>query len=206
MAIELIPQQQKGSVSAHLHKHDAVGVPARQWYVLRLHTRTEFSSQDLLQSMGYETYVAFQEEMHVYPNRTRRKIKKVKINSIIFVRATEKERLSLLPESSNFLGYIINTAGRTNDYGKRPVAVIPDEQIEQLKYFLGQTDIPVEYCPEDVRVGDDIRVIRGQFLGYEGKCIEEAGKCYLTILLNEMLGSIRVRISRQEIELVKPRS
>lgn len=62
---------------------------------------------------------------------------------------------------------------RTKDkFVKHSVAVIPDNQIQRLRYILGNTDSPVEFEHMSFRLGDKVRVIRGSLITMEGNIVE----------------------------------
>ncbi len=88
---------------------------------------------------------------------------------MVFLHCTENERRSVvtLPYIYRFL---TNKAGNPNKFG-RPVAIIPDRQMYQLKFMLGNSNSPVEFVDRMYTKGDKVRVIRGDFCGLEGEVI-----------------------------------
>ena len=138
---------------------DAVGVEKANWYVAIVNNRSEKVTAEKLSNEGYEAYVASQEEYRLWRNGKKKKIDRVVIPSMVFLHCTENERRSVvtLPYIYRFL---TNKAGNPNKFG-RPVAIIPDKQMYQLKFMLGNSNSPVEFVDRMYAKGDKVRVIRG---------------------------------------------
>lgn len=179
---------------------DAVGVQERQWYVAFVGHNTEKSSREKLQQLGYESYVATQEEIHEWKNGRRKKVERVVISTLLFLKVTEKERREVvkLPYIKYFL---TNKAGSVDDYGRHPLAVIPDSQMQQLRFMLYNADQPVEFVAGHLRLGDHIRVVRGSLKGLEGNVVRyKDGASYLVAQV-ESLGYAMMKISIEDVEI-----
>jgi len=179
---------------------DAVGVPERHWFVAFVGPNAEKRSRDSLLRLGYEAYAATQEEIHHWKNGKDKKIEVVVITQIVFVHCTEQERKEVV--NLPFIRYfMVNKAGKSNPYGGRPITIIPDDQMQKLQFMLYHADSPVQFVSAPVRVGDNIRVIRGDMKGLEGEVVELKGtdERYLGIRLN-MLGCALLHISLSDVE------
>lgn len=148
---------------------DAVGVPDRHWFVAIVNHNTEKATAEKLRKLGYETYVATQEDMRVWRNGKRAKIDRVVIPSIVFIYCTEAERLQAtrLPQIFRFL---TNRALKQGD-APAPPAIIPPVQLYKLRFLLGNSDRPVGFTPRPLTVGTRVRVIRGRLRGLEGEVL-----------------------------------
>ena len=180
----------------------AVGVSSRHWYVAFVGHNAEKRSRDILVRLGYEAYAATQEEIHHWKNGKDKKIEVVVITQIVFVHCTEQERKEVV--NLPFIRYfMVNKAGKSNPYGGRPITIIPDDQMQKLQFMLYYADSPVQFVSAPVRVGDNIRVIRGDMKGLEGEVVELKGseERYLGIRLN-MLGCALLHISQTDVEKV----
>lgn len=62
-----------------------------------------------------------------------------------------------------------NKAGIVTQAGHKPIASIPDEQIDRLQFMLGNSDTPVSFSAIPYKRGDIVRVIRGKLLGLVGE-------------------------------------
>ncbi len=178
----------------------AVGVPSPKWFVALVSPRHEKSVSEKLQGLGIESYVAVQNELHVWKDGRRKMVARVVIPSMVFVSCTEKQRREIvrLPYILRFLVDHCSASGGLN----KPVAEIPDRQIRQLQFMLGHADTPVEFVPSVFHKKDNVRVIRGSFRGLEGQVIDEPdGTHSLTISLS-VLGMAKVKIDAADLEKI----
>lgn len=181
---------------------DAVGVGKRMWFVAVVNYNTEKKSSERLEKQGYECFVATQEEMKVWKNGRKAKVVRVVIPSNIFIKCTERERRQIvnLPYINRFM---TNKAGATlADSTRSPLAVIPEQQIDTLRFMLGHSDTPVTVSSLYQR-GDKVRVLRGGLKGLEGEVISTSdGKSELIVCL-DFFGCARLSIDPVNVELIK---
>ena len=179
---------------------DAVGVPNRQWFVAIVGRNTEKACRERLSALGYESYVATQMETRVWRTGQKKQGERVLISNILFIHVTERERLEIvkLPYINYFL---TDKAGHTNDFGRHPLAVIPDSQMDMLRFMLYHADSPVSFTSEPLRLGDHIRVIRGQLTGCEGYVAKDGNQTHLVVRI-DFLGSAQVSISSDDLEKI----
>lgn len=86
--------------------------------------------------------------------------------------------------------------------GSREVAHIPSEQIEKLKYVLGQSDVPVDYDPNIFKVNDSVRVSRGKLMGLCGEVKSCSDSMCELIIQIDLLGGARLKIPKTDIEII----
>ena len=172
----------------------------RFWYVAVVNRNSEKLIREKLLLKGFEAYVASQMEDHVWKNGRKKKIEHVLIPAKIFIRLTEQERLEVvhLPYISYFL---TDKAMATNAFGVHPLAVIPDREMQMLRFMLCNADSPVDFVSTQFRAGDRIRIIRGALKGFEGEVARITGETYVFIRLS-VLGSALTRVSPQDIEVL----
>lgn len=181
---------------------DAVGVPESKWYVAIVNNRTEKSVAEKLSKIGVENYLPVQEEVHLWANGKRAKVEKVMIPSKVFIRCTEQRRREIvnLPYIFRFM---TNISGARTAGGFRPLAVVPDEEINRLKFMLGVPDVKVTFSADFVK-GDIVRVVRGPFQGLCGEVLQDAGSGTNRLYINiDFLGSASVVIDPADIEIIK---
>lgn len=176
----------------------AVGVPPRKWFVAIVNPRHEKAIAEKLTTEGVENYVAIQQEMHLWRNGRRRMIDRVVIPAVIFIRCTERERRTVvtLPYINRFM---VNRTAETGGLNK-PVAVIPDPQIDKLKFMLGQTDHRVEFTPEPFRIHDTVRVLRGSLCGLTGTIMANSDGTHSLLVSVPLLGGATIHIDPCEVE------
>jgi transcription antitermination factor NusG len=185
-----------------IHIGDAVGIPEKHWFIAIVNTNSERKCGENLNKLGYETYVPTQTEEIYNQSGRRRVVEKVVLSTLIFVNVTERERKEMvkLPYIKKFM---TNRAGLLNRYNSHPLAVVPREQIERLKFMLYNSDNPVEIEYAPPKLGDRIVVVRGKLKGLEGNVIwSDVGEPYIVVLLN-IIGCAKVRINIMDTEVVR---
>ena len=181
---------------------DAVGVEKRLWFVAIVNNNHEKSVQERLERLGHESYVAKQQVVRIWKNGRKGKVDKVVLPSMVFVKCTERERklIVALPYINRFM---TNKAGASANGQSKPLAVIPQRQIDILRFMLGQSDVPVTLVDTPYKLHDRIVIIRGSLNGLEGEVLETSeGKSELIVRI-DILGCARVSINTIDIEPVR---
>lgn len=177
----------------------AVGVSnaPRRWYVAIVTANHEKAVGDKLAALGIENYVATQPEMRVWRNGRRKLVDRVVLRSMVFIRCTEAERLQHV-RLPYIIRYMTDRAAG-GDNLRKPPAVIPDRQIDTLRFMLGNSDNPVSITQQYAK-GDKVRVARGGLRGLEGEVLSAPdGKSILVVSL-DLLGTARVEIDTMDLE------
>jgi len=177
------------------------GSEKRMWFVAIVNNNTEKAAEERLVKLGYECYVAKQTVVRIWKNGRKGKVDKVLLPSVVFIKCTEKERREVvaLPFINRFM---TNKAAKTTGLTK-PIAVIPQRQIDILKFMLGQTDIPVTITDAPYKVHDKIVVIRGGLKGLEGEVVRCADNKSELIVRIDILGCASITIDSVDIEHAK---
>ena len=162
-----------------------------RWIAALVQMCTEKKVGNRLTKLGIENYVPTQTEIHQWSDR-KKKIERVVIPMVVFVRADEATERILRMQS--FIRKILTYPGQT------AAAVIPDDQIERLKFMLKQTDSPVELMPENLRVGDRVRIVRGALQGLEGELCKSVPDKSMVAIRIDGLGYACVSVSVGDLE------
>jgi len=169
---------------------------AASWVAALVHTNCERQVADKLKLMFDECYVPVQEEVHLWSDR-RKKIQRTVIPNIVFVRCLP----TLFAELKRF-SYVRGLLGNP---GEKTPALIPDGQIEKLRFMLGQSEVPVELEGDERRAileGGRFRVVRGPFKGLEGEVLRmRDGDLHVGVRLHG-LGFAHVHINKSDIERI----
>ena len=163
----------------------------KRWIAALVQMCTEKKVGERLTKLGVENYVPTQTEIRQWTDR-KKKVERVVIPMVVFVHTDEKTERSLRMQS--FIRKILTYPGQTE------AAVIPDDQIERLKFMMKQSDSPVEMMEQNLKVGDKVQIIRGALKGLEGelcKCIPEKSMVAIRI---EGLGYACVNVSITDVE------
>ena len=177
---------------------DAVGVAKAKWFIAIVNNRSEKTSAERLTKMGIESYVPVQEELRVWNNGKRVTVEKVMIPSKIFIHCTERQRREIVTLPFIFR-FMTNRAGTSVNTVSKPLAIVPDYEIEQLKFMLGVEEAKVAFTDRFVK-GDKVKVRRGPFRGLIGVVLEDAetktSHLYIDI---DFLGSAFVEIDPKDV-------
>jgi transcription antitermination factor NusG len=164
-----------------------------RWVAALVQMCTEKKVGDRLKKLCIENYVPTQTEIHQWSDR-KKKVERVVIPMVVFVRVDEATERTLRMQS--FIRKILTYPGQT------AAAVIPDEQIDRLKFMLKQADSPVELMPENLRVGDRVRIARGALKGLEGELCKSVPEKSMVAIRIDGLGYACVSVSVGDLEII----
>lgn len=172
---------------------DGHEVHPKHWVAALVQARHEKAVGERLDKMQVENFVPTQWEIHQWSDR-KKKVERVVIPMVVFARvdqATEK-RLRTYSFIYKLLSYP----------GQHTAAVIPDTQIERLKYMLRHSESAVEMQEHPFRIGETVRIARGPLKNLEGElCFMEADKPMVAVRI-DCLGYACVNIDKSDIESV----
>lgn len=163
---------------------------SKRWVAALVQVRSEKAVGKKLEVLGIENWVPTQMEVHQWSDR-KKKIERVVIPMIVFIRTEESAIKSLAYHS--FIYKLVTLPGQ-----KTPT-IIPDSQIENLRFMLKQTETPVEMKERIFKTGDHVRIVRGPLKDLEGElCMVEADKPMVAILIDS-LGYACVSIDKSDL-------
>jgi len=172
-------------------------IDARQWLVARVAPNTEKASRERLIELGYDAFVASQQEIRIYKNgnrKKRKKIERVVITQYVFLHLTEQERRTVvtLPFVKAFL---INRSSE-----QRTFATVSDEQIRRLKRMLGQSEQTVQFMTSGFTLGEEVIVMNLGNNDYTGRIVRVPGdnSTYVGVRL-DTLGCAYLEISPENL-------
>ncbi|MBQ5627117.1 MAG: UpxY family transcription antiterminator [Bacteroidaceae bacterium] len=162
----------------------------KQWVAALVKVHSERSAGKKLQDMGIECWVPTQSEVHQWSDR-RKKVERVVIPMIIFVHVPQSDIRQLA-----FHPFILKLLTAP---GQRTPAIIPDAQIQNLRFMLGQSEAQVEMRERILRTGDHVRIVRGPLQGLEGElCKVEDGKPMVAVRVDG-LGYACISIDKADL-------
>ena len=165
----------------------------KYWAAVLVQINTEQKVSAKLSKLGITNYVPTQTETHQWSDR-KKKIKRIVIPMVIFVQIDKEIEKSLITYSFiyKFISYP----------GQKEAAIIPNEQIEKLKFMLNNADSSVEVSNSVYEVGESVEIIRGPLKGFYGElCYFEKGKLKVGVRL-ELLGYACVNVSINDIKSI----
>ena len=164
----------------------------KRWIAALVQMCMEKKVGERLTKLGVENYVPTQTVIRQWSDR-KKKVERVVIPMVVFVHTDEKTERSLRMHS--FIRKILTYPGQT------AAAVIPNDQIDRLKFMLRQSDSPVEMMEQHLQVGDKVHIVRGALQGLEGelcKCVLDKSMVAIRI---EGLGYACVSVSVEDVSL-----
>ena len=176
---------------------DAVGMP---WFVALVRHNTEKKLFELLSSKGLDVYIPVQSRLRVSPSGRKKWVEKVVLPSKLFLRCSEKQRLEVVSHPFIYRFMMNPSAPLVN--GVRRLALIPDKEIQTLRFMLNQSDYPVDFVETEFSLNDSVRVIRGSLKGLEGKIIESPCPNKDLVVYLDLLGCARILIPSSDIEKI----
>ena len=163
----------------------------KHWVAALVQVRSEKAVGKKLQGLNIENYVPTQWEIHQWSDR-KKKVERVVIPLIVFVHADKAtiKRLILHPFIHKLVSYP----------GQNAPAIIPDDQLEKLRFMLRHSDRPVEMKEHVFKTGDRVCIVRGPLKDLEGElCRIDDDKPMVAIQI-ECLGYACVNIDKSDIE------
>lgn len=180
----------------------AVGLDKSHWYVAFVKNNTEKSSSEKLAKAGYENYVPIQTECKIWKNGRKAVVDRVVIPAIVFIHCTDKERKNIVALPYIFK-FMVNRAGTPYHTSSKPLAIIPDSQIEKLRFMVGNSDTPVTFEAQNFRKGERVRVIRGSLIGLEGEVSYVNGDQSELSVSIDFLGCAKLTIKSIDLERIR---
>ena len=165
----------------------------KRWIAALVQMCMEKKVGERLTKLGVENYVPTQTEIRQWSDR-KKKVERVVIPMVVFVHTDEKTERSLRMHS--FIRKILTYPGQTT------AAVIPNDQIDRLKFMLRHSDSPVEMMEQRLQVGDKVQIVRGALQGLEGELYKNVDKSMVAIHI-EALGYACVSVSVEDIEKIE---
>lgn len=164
----------------------------KRWLAAYVKMHHEKRVRDRLTAMGIENFLPVQEEVRQWSDR-KKKVERVLIPMMIFVRVDTQEQRSIITHPS-ILHYLTLR-------GEHSPTEIPAEQMERFRFMLDHSDSAVSFSAGDLQPGEKVRVIKGPLAGLEGELITVEGKSKIAIRIHQ-LGCAEVEINASMVEKI----
>lgn len=173
-----------------------------KWFIAECKPTRERIIRNDLEKAGYEVFVASQKETKIYKSRNKREVEHVLLTGRIFVHIEEKRLMEILLAFSSVWRFQKNRAASCDEHGNLPFAFVPEDQMQQLQYVLGQAPNPVIMSSEDFVPGQEVRVMRGPLVGLKGWFHQKGNTTYVVIRFE--MGETNYIYSEVPLEDVQP--
>lgn len=151
------------------------------WFAIRTFYCKEESVARYLSSHGIEHFIPqrYQEEVTLDGERKRKLVPAV--HNLLFIKSTisEKEMKDIISQCPVSVSIIKNQ--ETKKYYQ-----IPNSQMVEFRAICDPNYKDTLYVEQEVaeaRVGEEVRVVRGQFTGLKGKLVRYKNRSYVVIVL-----------------------
>jgi transcription antitermination factor NusG len=153
------------------------------WYVAKVKYQTEKKIKNYLEAKGIQHYIPFQEEKPVLP-------------CLVFICTDYERALSLPAESGYTISYIYDTE-------TKKLQVIPDKQMKDFMFLHDFSDKTIVLPnPENLRGGEKVRVIKGDFEGIEGELYRIKGHKRVVVRLEGLVSLALEYLPKEFLEKI----
>ena len=164
------------------------------WYVANT-CRQEKKIKQRLDSMGIENFIPFQQIARKI-HGVDKLIEVPVIPNLVFIHTTFKSCMSLIQEYAFDMRYL-----RDRETGN--FLIVPDKQMNDFMFLLDFSKEMVEVVNENVKKGDKVRVIKGDFAGIEGELIRVKGHKRVVVRLEGVVSLATAYIPGSFLEKIE---
>jgi len=160
------------------------------WYIFYTCPRAEKAVQQELLKRNYDVFLPMMKTLKVWKNRQKKWISQVLFPNYIFVKTFPFElyRITQIPKIVS----CITCSGEPS--------IISSKEVEGIKEILSLgNEITVE---KRFVKGENVRIVRGPLIGYEGILVEQKGKTRFGIKLKEINHVVLIDINIKLLEKV----
>ena len=164
------------------------------WYVANT-CRQEKKIKQRLDSMGIENFIPFQQIARKI-HGVDKLIEVPVIPNLVFIHKTLKTCMSLIQEYAFDMRYL-----RDRETGN--FLIVPDKQMNDFMFLLDFSKEMVEVVNENLKKGDKVRVIKGDFAGIEGELIRVKGHKRVVVRLEGVVSLATAYIPSSFLEKIE---
>ena len=164
------------------------------WYVANT-CRQEKKIKQRLDSMGIENFIPFQQIARKI-HGVDKLIEVPVIPNLVFIHTTFKSCMSLIQEYAFDMRYL-----RERETGN--FLIVPDKQMNDFMFLLDFSKEMVEVVNENLKKGDKVRVIKGDFAGIEGELIRVKGHKRVVVRLEGVVSLATAYIPGSFLEKIE---
>ena len=164
------------------------------WYVANT-CRQEKKIKQRLDSMGLENFIPFQQIARKI-HGVDKLIEVPVIPNLVFIHTTFKSCMSLIQEYAFDMRYL-----RDRETGN--FLIVPDKQMNDFMFLLDFSKEMVEVVNENLKKGDKVRVIKGDFAGIEGELIRVKGHKRVVVRLEGVVSLATAYIPGSFLEKIE---
>jgi transcription antitermination factor NusG len=165
------------------------------WFAVKVKYQTEKKIKTWLDEISIENFVPFQTVTIVKKGKKIHKSKPL-VPGLLFVRTNYKRALSLPVESRMTMNYM-----RSLDTHK--FLIVPDKQMQDFIFLLDFSEEAIKIENTNLKKGDRVRVIKGEFAGIEGELIRINGHKRVVVRLEGLFSLATTYIPGAYLERIE---
>jgi len=164
------------------------------WYAAKTKHQTEKKIKSRLAEMDIECFVPFHT---LVVERNGKKIKQEKplVPNLVFIYTDRQTALSLPNDTGIDIIYM-------RDLTTRQLLIIPDKQMEDFMFLHNFSPNAIRVMNTNLKKGDRVKVIKGEFSGIEGELIRIQGHKRVVIRLEGLFSLATTYIPKEFLELI----
>jgi len=166
------------------------------WYAAKVKYQTERKVKQWLDEQAIENFIPFRT---VLIERNGRKIKREKpiVPGLLFIRTDYKIACTLPVESRIKLVFLRNLENH------QQLLIVPDKQMQDFMFLLDFSESAVRIENTNLRRGDRVRVIKGDFAGIEGELVRIKGHKRVVVRLEGLFSLATTYIPSAYLEKIE---
>jgi transcription antitermination factor NusG len=164
------------------------------WFVVKVKYQTEKKIKAWFEEQSIEHYIPIR-KIIVEKNGKRVQKEKILVPCLLFIHTNYKKALSLPAESTIKMVYMRNP----DNHG---LLVVPDKQMQDFMFLLDFSEAAIQIENTNLKRGDRVRVIKGDFAGIEGELIRIKGHKRVVIRLEGLFSLATTYIPASYLERI----
>jgi len=169
------------------------------WYAAKIKNHTERRMKIWLEENEIEHFIPFR---NVIVERNGKKFRKEKpfISGLIFVRTEEKTALEI--QEKLFAGKLNIRTFFLKNKNTRKLQIIPDKQMQDFIFMVDFSEETIKIDATNLKQGDKVRIIKGDFAGIEGELIRIKGHKRVVVRLEGLFAMATTYIPPSYLEKI----
>lgn len=163
------------------------------WFAARTRVNQEINMRESLQKLEVTHFLPTHFVTRIYSDR-RKRVEVPVVNSLIFVKCTKQEAFALIKDYSLKISYI-------KDIVTGSLLVVPDKQMDSFMLAMQVMSELVHECDETLAKGDKVRVMKGDFAGFEGELARIGGRTHVILRIPQIL-TISIKIPKSHLQKI----
>lgn len=163
----------------------------RHWYAIYVKSRAEKKVAIELEAENVTYYLPLIKVLRSWTDR-KKWVEEPLFKSYIFVYVNKSEyyKAIYVPNALKYVSF------------EKQAVIIPEQQIEAIKYFLEETEPPI---PDEIALkrGMMVEIIQGSMTGLKGELVEVNGKNRVKVQIDVVAKSITLQIPPSKLRVIE---